>query len=220
MGGSTIERSTDLVIDSEDNILVTGYVYSNNFPTENAFQIEIQGRCDVFITKITNDGTEKIFSTYLGGEALDQGHAISVDGEDNVIVVGDTMSAEYPCTVDPISNHTGQNEAFITKLSKDGRELIFSTTLGGENEDTAIATINTSNNAQIIVGFTYSPHFPTVAASQAMYGGDCDMFLSKIYLPTRESNENTKTIPGFSPLLIIMIGTISVGIKIRKKHQK
>ncbi|UYP44957.1 hypothetical protein NEF87_001242 [Candidatus Lokiarchaeum ossiferum] len=210
LGGSNVERATDLTIDSQDNIIVTGYTYSTNFPTKKAFQDEIAGSYDIFVTKISSTGMRKIFSTFLGGNNIDQGHAISVDKDDNIVVVGSTKSSDFPITIESLANLTGKTEAFIVKLSKSGKEMLYSTTIGGAQDDIAIATVSTLDYSQIIVGFTFSTNFPVIDATQDCYGGNCDIFMTKYYMPYESSFTTQNSIPGPSMILIISLGIVAI----------
>lgn len=218
LGGLNIDRGTDLVIDSQNDIIIAGYTHSSNFPTKNAFQEDLAGIYDVFVTKISSTGTQKKFSTYIGGEDLDQGHAICVDDDDNIIVVGETMSSDFPSTIDSLSNMTGKSEAFISILSKNGNEILCSTTLGGDQTDIAIGTISTADHGQIVLGFTSSNNFPVSNAAQETYGGNCDMFLTKYYLPYESSLVKLNSTPGPSGLLIASLGIISIALLLIKNR--
>src|SRR5205814_156543 len=72
------------------------------------------------------------YSTYLAGEDNDRVHDIAADGDGNAYAVGWTESATFPekDAYQPGQNN-GSDEAFITKFNPDGTALIWSTYLGG-----------------------------------------------------------------------------------------
>jgi len=79
---------------------VTGTTSSTNFPTTAPLQATLAGGADAFVTKVSADGTAKVFSTYLGGSGTDQGFALALDAVGNVYLTGSTSSIDFP-TVGP-----------------------------------------------------------------------------------------------------------------------
>ena len=119
------------------------------------------GSADAFVTRINTNGTALDYSTCLGGGGGDIGLGIAVDANCYAYVVGVTMSGIYPVTNAIESNlHNLTADGFISKLSPDGSNLVYSTYLGGNSKDVATAVaVDASSNAYV-TGFTYSTHFP------------------------------------------------------------
>ena len=69
LGGSGYDSSEHIEIDNAGNIYVTGYTNSVDFPVQNAFRAIYNNLYDVFVTKLSPDGSQLIYSTYLGGNA-------------------------------------------------------------------------------------------------------------------------------------------------------
>ncbi|MBW1855721.1 MAG: SBBP repeat-containing protein, partial [Deltaproteobacteria bacterium] len=136
LGGSGIQASFGVIVDSEGEAYVAGYTDSIDFPTKNPIQGINAGHYDAFITKINASGTALIYSTYLGGSGHESYPYIAVDSGGAVYVTGNTRSVDFP-TKNPIqeSNAGGYNDAFITKIDASGKELIYSSYLGGSAED-------------------------------------------------------------------------------------
>ncbi|MHA2295885.1 MAG: SBBP repeat-containing protein [Candidatus Hodarchaeales archaeon] len=185
LGGSDNEWGAGVVFDASGNAIVTGITGSSDFPTTtNAYQENKSGDTDVFIAKFSSDG-QLIYSTFLGGSGADNSRSVSVDSSGNVIVSGFTNSNDFPTTVNAYQgNFSGGNEdgdAFVAKLSADGQSLIFSTYLGGsDNEHLAGMSIDSSGNI-VVTGVTSSDDFPTTTGSyQESHGGGLyDVFLAK-----------------------------------------
>ncbi|MGH9703810.1 MAG: SBBP repeat-containing protein, partial [Candidatus Acidiferrales bacterium] len=117
------------------------------------------------------------YSTYLGGTGIDVANAIAVATDGTAFVVGSTHSIDFPTTHSLQPDHGGPDDfpqdAFVTKLSADGKTLLYSTYLGGENQDfgNGIA-VDTFGNAYV-TGTTFSPHFPvTLPIMNPSCGGD------------------------------------------------
>jgi hypothetical protein len=108
-----------------------------------------------------------VYSTYIGSQTGgDFSDGIAVDAAGNAYITGQTLGADFPTTsgaLDPTFNTP--NDAFVTKMSPDGRSLIYSTYLGGNgNEGAYNIAIDTLGNAYV-VGFTHSTNFPLTGSA-------------------------------------------------------
>lgn len=94
-GGYEDETVSDVVIDSQDNIIITGYTASNNLDvTENAFKSEKTGSdWDFFIAKFSKNG-DLLYSSYVGGVWNEHTSQIAVNNKDEIILFGRTASAD------------------------------------------------------------------------------------------------------------------------------
>ena len=196
LGGSSDEGGLGIAVDSSGNAYVTGTTSSTDFPTANAFQAAYGGGgicgstfysfpCnDAFVTKLNYAGSALIYSTYLGGNNEDGGHGIAVDSFGNAYVTGTTSSSNFPTVgaVQPIYGG-GEYDAFVTKLNAVGSALIYSTYLGGDDEDSAQGIAVDSLGNAYVTGST-GPGFPTANAFQATFGGSYDAFVTKFLAVT------------------------------------
>jgi Beta-propeller repeat len=125
-------------------------------------------------------GLSLVYSTFLGGsEIFNESYGIAVDSAENSYVTGYTTSADFP-TQNPYQAVIGggdfSSDVFVTKFSREGNGLIYSTFLGGSNGgwekgDTGRAiAVDASGNAYV-TGSTDSPDFPTQNPYQASNGG-------------------------------------------------
>ena len=108
-----------------------------------------------------------VYSTYLGGEVNETGSGIAVDANGNAVVVGLTLSLDFPATSGAVQpESSGSFEAFVAKINDTGTGLVYATYLGGKGTDFASAVaVDTAGNAYV-VGSTDSPDFPTFAPNQ------------------------------------------------------
>jgi uncharacterized protein (TIGR03437 family) len=130
-----------------------------------------------------------VYSTYLGGSNAESFPGIAVDTLGSVYLVGDTLSADYP-TVNPIQPPRGSRYVVVSKFNPTGSALVYSTYLGGSNNEQSASTANNGLGAGVAVdssgsvyltGFTNSNNFPTTAnAFQSNLGGNQDVFLVKL----------------------------------------
>jgi hypothetical protein len=127
------------------------------------------------------------YSTYLGGNNVDQGFAVAVDGNGDAYVVGETSSTNFPVTpgaeqgtlADKLAN---EGDVFVAKLSALGNGLLYATYLGGTSEDGGLGVaVDPSGNAYVC-GFTNSLDFPTTAnaALRTFTGGNIKGFAAKL----------------------------------------
>ncbi|MFN7622908.1 MAG: SBBP repeat-containing protein, partial [Acidobacteriota bacterium] len=135
------ETGYGIVLDTLQNVYVTGVTSSRNFPLVNAIQPRFGGVEDGFVVKMRSDGRALLYSTYLGGERADRGRAIAVDSFGQAIITGYTFFGDFPTANAFQPVYRGNLDAFGTKLSATGREFIFSTFLGGSGEENS-GTIN------------------------------------------------------------------------------
>jgi len=167
LGGSSDDRGFAIALDSSQNVYVTGCTSSTDFPIKNAYKGTYGGGdYDAFVTKISSSGTSLVYSTFLGGSGKENGYGIVVSGS-NAYVVGRTSSSNFPRQNEYQDVHGGGTyDAFVTKLSSSGTNLIYSTYLGGNQNDTVWGIAVDSSGSAYVTGHTYSTDFPTQEAYQ------------------------------------------------------
>jgi hypothetical protein len=174
----------DLTMDEAGFVYATGY-YPASFPvTAGAYDNTYNGGVgDAFVFKLAPDGKSLIYATYIGGNEEDRGNGIAVNSAGEVFITGHTLSAHtsFPVTT-RIGSMTGGTNAFVCKLNSAGTALIYSTYIGGLNQDIA-RDIKVDNNGNAYVcGETKSATFPITGGSLKTThgGGASDGFLLKL----------------------------------------
>jgi hypothetical protein len=120
-----------------------------------------------------SDGSDLLYSTFVGGNGSDRGDAIAVDGEGNAYVAGTTNSSDFPTTVGAFdASGNGFDDAFVVKVNADGTGLVYATFLGGNNGEEGHAIAVDGAGSVYVIGHTRSADFPTTAgAFDTSYGG-------------------------------------------------
>lgn len=194
LGGEGEDSATDVDVDTGDLIYVAGRTTSPDFPTLNGFQDIISnpfsGLADAFVTRLSRSGSTVLYSTFLGGEVIDEANGLGVDADGYVYISGRTTSPDFPVTpgADQTNYAGGISDAFAVKINPafSGPEsLIYSTFLGGSDFDAASGLDVDSSGNFYVAGITASPMFPvTTGVVQPSFGGGySDAFVIKIPSP-------------------------------------
>lgn len=191
-GGNSYDFGLGLVVDSANEVYVTGATQSSNFPVVNAYQSQQPGPYTGFLTRVSADGSAILYSTYLGGNNYDQPSAIAIDGSGEVVVAGYTQSLNFPVTnayQQTAQANQGGNYGtygFVTKFSADDSSIVYSTYFAGNtnveqsgdwgspyNVVTAVAA--DANGNAYVAGMTDTYNFPVTSGS---------------FLPTNTTQQN------------------------------
>ena len=171
-GNAGISESLyDMGVDNNNNIILLGRTKSAKFPvTENCIKsnsevdsLYLDNR-DLFITKFNSSGTELLFSTYFGGRSDDDVKKMAIDCDDNIIFTGSLKEINgFPITNDAIckelSDGPKEFDTYVSKISQDGTEILFSTLLGTKNAS-AYDLVSDSENNIYLTGSTRLNDFP------------------------------------------------------------
>src|SRR5262245_6920468 len=129
------------------------------------------------------------YSTYLGGSGQDNGVGIAVSAHGDAFITGLTTSPDFPTEPNGSKFGLGGNvDAFVSKLDASGTHLVYSTYLGGSNDENLYSTfdtysgiaVNSAGNA-FVTGLTTSPDVPTPGGMQSSYGGgSADAYVTEL----------------------------------------
>ncbi len=195
LGGSANDAAySNLRFASDGSIVTAGFTASADFPTTpGAFQTTYGGSApgaiylgDGFVARITADGKQLVYSTFLGGsddESVSANDGLELDDQDDPIVIGVTSSHDFPMVAGGWNpNHTvgASRDGFVATLSADGAHMLASTFIGGvEDEEPAGLDLDSSGNIYIS-GNTNSKDYPVTAdAVQPIYAGSTDAVITK-----------------------------------------
>ena len=182
LGGSDNDWSNGIAVDSNGRAAIVGPTASDDFPTTSgAFDPDFNGGGrDAFVAKLDATGSSLVFSTYLGGSGSEWGNAVVLDNTDSPIIAGGTESSDMPTSSNAFdSTLGGLRDAFVAKLSGDGKAILYSSFLGGNDRDWCSRGLAVDEGGTIyMAGKTESPDFPsTSGAYDEIYNGGEDAFV-------------------------------------------
>jgi hypothetical protein len=184
-GGGGDDVGNGIAVDPSGYAYVVGTTSSSDFPTTNgAFQTGYAGgNSDIFVLAYTPNGRNLLFSTMLGSHGTDEGNGIALDGVDNVYIIGETDSDQYPVTGDAVQlTRFGGFDVVVSVLDPTGSQLLYSTFLGGSGDDFGYSIALDASADIYLTGATSSSDFPIIrgAVQPQPGGGDSDAFVAKI----------------------------------------
>lgn len=217
LGGRGDDLPHSLVVNKNDELFVFGTTASNNFPvTANAYDTSFNGGInpgvfgglavhysagsDIIITRFKEDGTALVASTYLGGSGNDgltypeysglhynyadevRGE-IDIDRNNNVYIATCTRSSNFPTTIGAYQTTSGGlMDGVIVKLDNNLTQLIWSTYIGGNDDDAIYSVAFDGNDDLYVSGGTQSTTFPVTSGviQNTNKGGRADGFITHI----------------------------------------
>ncbi|MGD8414964.1 MAG: SBBP repeat-containing protein, partial [Candidatus Latescibacterota bacterium] len=129
LGGSDVDWGYGIAVDGEHHVYVAGTTQSTDFPTQNPYQTD-SALQDAYVVKFNAAADSLIYGTYVGGNDIDGLWSLAVDATGHACIVGVTVSTDFP-TVNEFQTDQGNRDAFVTRLTPSGSDVVFSTYLGG-----------------------------------------------------------------------------------------
>jgi Beta-propeller repeat len=167
VGGQSIDVPLAMDVDSNGVAYLTGNTSSTNFPlTGNAFQTTGAGSfVSAFVAEIDPSqygGVSLVFSSFLSGTTgNDTGNGIAVDKNGLIYVIGTARSTDFPITANAYQQVLwGPQDAFLCRIDPTAGALLYSTYLGGEDEDDGRNILVGSNGLVYFDVSTLSQQFP------------------------------------------------------------
>lgn len=214
IGGNGAETPQSLVTDSDGNLLILGATSSTNFPVTNGstFQggvsidplgaVNYLGGTDLFVVKLSADGSQLMGGTYLGGSQNDGVNFIAgsivnnatkqesplarnygdqlrgdiiTDLANNVYLVSNTRSSDFPVVNTGTAYHGGSHDAVIVKLADDLSTILWSRLVGGNGTDAAYSIrLNQDQSELFVAGGTTSNTIAGMDGLQTLNQGNGD----------------------------------------------
>lgn len=163
LGGSGQEGNTNSIRVTASALFVEMFTRSPDLPTPGGFDHSLGGTSDVYVAKLSLDGSTLLYGTYVGGSGREDSetHQLWVDGQGYAIITGPTTSADLPVTSTAYQRQLlGSNDAFVCRISPTGA-LAGLTYLGGTGTEGAEGVYVDIRGRIYLTGHTTSADFPT-----------------------------------------------------------
>ncbi|MBK9248858.1 MAG: SBBP repeat-containing protein [Ignavibacteria bacterium] len=188
LGGNLDDVAKAITVDTNKSAYITGETNSVNFPTTTGAYKTSSRSKDSFVSKFTPSGTGLVYSTYIGGDnGSDNSTGITVDDLGHAYITGFSSSKDFPTTDGSVvKNLDAGSDAFVLKLKPDGTGFIYSTLIGGRNDDFGNSIVINKIGEAVFCGYTAiinsKSDFPiTTGAFQTIAaGGALDGFVTKL----------------------------------------
>jgi len=181
-GGERQETVHDVAHGPDGDLYIAGETASRDLPppgfrlrpTSGASRVDSAQPLDVdaFVARIDGATRKVRWVSYLGGALQDAALAIVVAPDGGSVIVGGTFSADLPMLKAHQARHAGRSDAFVARLTPDGRQLEHATYLGGTDSDLLVDAALDSDGTLFAVGWTRSPDFPQLGGVQPGFGDD------------------------------------------------
>jgi gliding motility-associated-like protein len=206
LGGSSDDYPHSLFCDPQGNLVILGRTYSTDYP--GSLQGD-GGDCDMVVSKLNANGTALIGSMRIGGRGNDGlniedqmesgSHTINsllrnygddshseviIDEAGYIYVAGQSQSDGFPMRGNGFQQtKAGMQDGVILKINPDCNNIIWSSFLGGKNNDAAfVLSLRPSTQEIYVAGGTESDNFPgtTSGVLNASHLGDADGYVAII----------------------------------------
>ncbi|MDK9700291.1 MAG: T9SS type A sorting domain-containing protein [bacterium] len=183
LGGFGNDYASDACVVNNTEVIVAGSTNSENFPiTPGVYDpVNSNNNSDGFITHLNADGSQMLFSTYLGGGGTDGCENILLDDVGNIVVSGTTSYGSFPTTYrfGPLG---GAGDGFIAKMNGNGSALLFCTVFGSSGAENLPGMASDGSGGFYVTGSTAGTGFPTTtnAYDTSFNGGVYDCYVLRI----------------------------------------
>lgn len=142
IGGERDDTGTEIILDASGDLIVLGTTYSKEIPG-----VSMKGHSDILVARISSDGVVKKLQTF-GGSFFDFPASILQKPNGNLIITGTTSSfdGDVPLNI-------GQSDIWLFELTSSGK-ILWSSVLGGVDEEAAVETKLMDNGDLIVLGTT------------------------------------------------------------------
>lgn len=212
IGGIGSETANSIIANSNDDLFIFGVTSSVDFPmaglpfdanysggpnvpTTSTNILNFTDGQDLYVARLSADGTTLQASTYVGGSGTDglnisntllftnlgdqfRGEII-LDDQENVIISSTTRSTNFPTQFGSQNALSGAQDAVLFKMPPTLSNLMWSTYFGGSGEETGNSVQLASNGSVYMAGGTTSSNLPISGGFDTSFGGDVDGYVAR-----------------------------------------
>ena len=134
-GGSSEDWGHALAVNSRDEVIIVGHTQSADFPVGGGvFQQNRKAFRDGYMVKFRPDGT-RAWGSFISGRDWDDAYDIAVDDDDHIVVVGGTVSPDFPVTSGSFqSTFAGLYDAYVLRFD-DAVSLLWGSFYGADDQE-------------------------------------------------------------------------------------
>jgi hypothetical protein len=186
IGGDNYDYCGDIAADDGGHAYVAGEVWSTEatLPVKVGPDLTFNGKSDTLLAKVAVDGSELIYCGFIGGEGLDIGRSVAVDGDGCAIVTGGTSSNEssFPVKKGPELKFKGVADGFVAKVNPSGTDFVYCGYIGGNSNDGCTDIVVDGEGRVHVTGWAYStePSFPVRGGPDLTHNGILDTFVAGV----------------------------------------
>ena len=236
LGGSADDAAYALAVDANGHAFVAGSTSSTNFPIKNPIiygnfngskiggvfnALFKQFLSDAFVSELGTNGTNLVYSSYLGGESWEAAFGLALDPAGDAFVTGETFSTNFPVTANAYQHFFASSNninvgcnAFVSEISTNGSNgmtLSYSTYLGGTNQDVGHA-ISYNNGFLAVAGSTCSSNFPTFNSPTNLISGTNHFVGNELNRATNNINNNLTIGPVVNDAFVTLFQTTGTSL--------
>lgn len=162
-GGVGMEEERGIAVASDGQFVLSGWNEDGDFPIMNAWQPSFGGVRDAVLARFDSGGAP-LWSTYYGGNRVDESRAMCWDAGGNLLIAGRTTSLDFPVLRASQGVIGGEDDAFVAKFHGAGTP-IWCTYFGGSKADELYGLTSDHDGDVLVVGTTYSRDLPVLHAA-------------------------------------------------------
>lgn len=170
-GGRSTDGATGVVIDRDNNVWISGWTASDDFPaTDNAIQGFLAIHFDVFFAKIDTrvrglDGL--LYCTFYGGGGTDVAYSMAIDELGALWIGGYTTSADFPVSAGAYQRtFSGFTDSFVMRVviqDTPNPAVVYATYFGGLGHEVFRSLAPLGNGRVALTGYTMFGDLPVTA---------------------------------------------------------
>jgi hypothetical protein len=133
LGGSMTEEPFGIDVDADGTVVVAGNTFAPNFPTTagSLQPVFAGGNDDLFITRLSSDGSALVWSTFYGGASSEIARTMRLFPNGDVLIVALPNAADPPATPGAFDTLFSPAKHLLARISADGADLVWQTYLSG-----------------------------------------------------------------------------------------
>ncbi len=183
LGGGGDDGGVNVHLDEAGDLYVTGNTTSPDFPASpGSYQFRKGAGTDMFAIKLTDNGTRRVYCTFVGGDGRDECRASYPDANGSLYLAGGSESDDFPTSANAYdSTNSGESDVVVAQLDASGRKLLYGTYIGGQSYERALGMDVDGRGCIYLTGYTKGPGLPTTpGAYQESFINNFDSFAIKI----------------------------------------